>query len=314
MVNIGIIGVGGVGGYFGGKLCRSLSANPDMNFYFMARGPHLEAIRQHGLRVSTSAEGEWVCRPTLATDHFTDLPPLDVCLLCVKSYDLPHTLARLKPVVVPTTLILPLLNGIDIYERIRAVISTGLVFPACVYVGTHIESYGKVAQKGGACKILLGKDPQTPNFKPQMLLDLLAQSQIKYEWFDDAYPQIWEKYVFIVAFGLVTAAFDKTLGQVMESKELSDKVIAVMSEIAKLARCQGVVLPETIVTDSHQKGGDFPYETKTSFQRDVEQPNKPDERDLFGATIIRLGLALGVKTPVTQELSEKLNLRKGLNL
>jgi 2-dehydropantoate 2-reductase len=308
-MNIGVIGVGGVGGYFGGKLC-ALAAAPGTNVYFVARGKHLDAIRESGLTVQTAAEGTWVCRPTLATDRLEDLPQLDVCLVCVKSYDLKNVARQLQRKVSEATCIIPLLNGVDIYERIRGDLSRAAVFPACVYIGTHIEAPGKVTQQGGACKILLGRVPQAADIVPQALLSLFAKSSIQYAWFDDVAPEIWAKYVFIAAFGLVTASFDKTLGQVMEAGQLSQYALAVMSEIVSLARKKQIDLPESIIPDTYQKGNGFPYETKTSFQRDFERPDRPDERDLFGGTILRLGRQLGVQTPVTLELWERLNLRK----
>lgn len=310
-LNIGIIGVGGVGGYFGGKICK-LGTTQGINIYFIARGKHLDEIRKNGLYVSTASEGDWVCMPTFATDRIEELPVLDVCLLCVKSYDLRNVVLQLQRKVSGSTLIVPLLNGIDIYERIRETLSIANILPACVYVGTHIETYGKVTQKGGACKILLGKDPQAANAAPHQLFELFHTSGIKYEWFEDVYPQLWEKYVFIAAFGLVTASFDKTLGQIMESSSLSNYVLSVMNEIVALSRKIGIVLPETIIMDSYQKGRNFPYETKTSFQRDFEYMNRPDERDLFGGTILRLSKRLEIETPVTHELWEVLNHRKPL--
>jgi 2-dehydropantoate 2-reductase len=310
-INIGIIGVGGVGGYFGGKLCKLTSA-PGVKVYFVARGRHLDEIRTNGLQVSTATEGDWICNPTLATDRIEDLPTLDVCLVCVKSYDLGNVIRQLQSKVSETTAVVPLLNGVDIYERIREDLLTAAVFPACVYIGTHIETYGKVVQKGGACKIIFGKDPRNHSAVPQLLFDLFDKSGIRYEWSGDVSPLIWTKYVFIAAFGLVTAGFDKTLGQVMESRRLSDYVLSAMREIVTIARGKGIDLPEAIVTESYQKGLDFPYETKTSFQRDFECAGKPDERDLFGATILHLGKQLGVGTPVTQELWEILNRRKPL--
>jgi 2-dehydropantoate 2-reductase len=308
-MKIGIIGVGGVGGYFGGKICKYASAE-ETDVYFIARGKHLEEIRKKGLFVSTEKEGDWVCIPTLATDQFEELPVLDFCLLCVKSYDLKNTVIQLQPKVSASTIIIPLLNGIDIYGRIREDLHKASVLPACAYVGTHIETYGKITQKGGACKILFGQDPQATNIIPDQIFDIFSLSGIKYEWFEDPYPEIWSKYMFIAAFALVTAAFDKTLGQVMESKSLSDSTLSVMGEIFLLSRKMKIGLPETIIRGSYEKGNDFPYETKTSFQRDFESMNKPDERDLFGGSIIRLGRRFGIDTPVTRELWDILNNRK----
>ena len=305
------MGIGGVGGYFGGKICKH-ALSREANVYFIARGKHLDEIRKKGLYVSTAAEGDWVCTPTLATDCIEELPTLDICLLCVKSYDLKNIVLQLRDKISDSTLIIPLLNGIDIYDRIREDLNTAHVLPACVYVGTHIETYGKVTQKGGACKILLGRDPQATDTGPKSLFELFSMSSIKYEWFEDVYPEIWGKYVFIAAFGIVTASFDKTVGQVMESSSLSGYVLSIMNEIVQISRKMGIGLPETIITDSFHKGYNFPYETKTSFQRDVECLNKQDERDLFGGTILRLGKRLAIDTPVTQELWNLLNHRKPL--
>jgi len=310
-MNIGIIGAGGVGGYFGGKICKE-ALSQGTKVYFVARGKHLDEIRKKGLHVSTTAEGDWVCNPTSATDHIEELPVLDVCLLCVKSYDLKNVVMQLGDKVSDSTLIIPLLNGIDIYERIRDNLHPAVVLPACVYVGTHIETFGKVTQNGGACKILLGNDPQQATIVPDSLFELFRTSRINYEWFENVYPEIWGKYVFIASFGLVTATFDKTLGQVVESRSLSDSVLSIMNEIVGLSRKIGINLPETIIMDSYQKGYNFPYETKTSFQRDFENVHKPDERDLFGGTILRLSKRLDIDTPVTQKLWNILNERKPL--
>jgi 2-dehydropantoate 2-reductase len=310
-MNVGVIGVGGVGGYFGGKICHAASRH-QAKVFFVARGRHLAAIRDHGLILSTADEGDMVCRPLLATGNIDDLPALDVCLLCVKSYDLHNVLLRLRHRLSPASLVVPLLNGVDVYERVRGVIDSGVVFPACVYVGTHIEAHGKVTQKGGACKILLGRDPNNSAVVPDALFGLLGASNVKHEWFEDVYPEIWTKYIFIVSFALVTAAFAKTIGQVMESADLSRYARSVMAEVAGLARARGVALPEAIVETTYRKGNDFPPATKTSFQRDVEQAGRPDERDLFGGTVIRMGAASGIATPAAQELYERLQARKPL--
>jgi len=310
-MEIGIIGIGGVGGYFGGKLCQLL-ATPDVNIYFVARGKHLAEIRQKGLRVSTALEGEWVCHPTLATDRIEELPMLDACLVCVKSYDLKSVVQQLQHKVSASSAIVPLLNGIDIYDRIREDLGTAPVFPACAYIGTHVADYGQVVQQGGACKILLGKDPHAATIIPHQLLGVFDNSGIRYEWCDDVTMALWTKYIFIAAFGLVTASFDKTLGEVMGSSPLSECVLAAMGEIVALSEKKGVSLPAGIILESYAKGRDFPYETKTSFQRDVEAADKPDERDLFGGTILRLGQQLDVETPMTLDLWERLSRRKPL--
>jgi 2-dehydropantoate 2-reductase len=132
------IGVIGVDGYFGSKLCRLISAQ-EAEVYFVARGEHLDAIRWNGLLVLRAAEGEWTCYPTLATDNFQARPMLDLCLVCVKAYDLQQGARQLRCCVSKATAVIPLLNGIDIYECMRKELKVGRIFPACTYIGTHIK-------------------------------------------------------------------------------------------------------------------------------------------------------------------------------
>jgi 2-dehydropantoate 2-reductase len=310
-VNIAICGVGGVGGYFGSKICRARETL-QADVYFIARGAHLKAIQKDGLIIRTSSEGIIHCRPTLATSDIDELPPLDACLICVKSYDLKELVKRLRSRVSEPTEIVPLLNGIDIYDRIREELHTAQVFPACVFIGTHIEKPGVISQDGGACKILFGNASTASPTDTPIMARVFNESSINSEWHDDIYPSIWSKYIFIASFGLVTACLNKTLGQVMESDELSSLVRSVMNEILAVATVKGIRLPVSIVDDSYRKGNDFPSNTKTSFQRDVASPDSPDERDLFGGTIIRLGKQLDIATPHVDELYKMLNRKKPL--
>ena len=77
-MNIAVIGIGGVGGYFGGKLCRLLHSTNDLKIFFIARSTHLHEIQKKGLLLETH-EGEMVCKPTFATEKISDLPELDLC-------------------------------------------------------------------------------------------------------------------------------------------------------------------------------------------------------------------------------------------
>ena len=128
---------------FWGKIAEAISNQQTKKFevYFIARGEHLKAIKQRGITVKTP-ERIFSAKPTLATSDIDEIPSPDLILLCVKSYDLKQAVASIKPVINGDSVIIPLLNGIDISERIREVMDTGIVLPACLYLGTHIESSG----------------------------------------------------------------------------------------------------------------------------------------------------------------------------
>ena len=310
MKQIGVIGVGGVGGYFGGKLCQLLHRRNDLAVSFLARGSHLAAIQKAGLLLRSASDGELQCQPSLATDRIEELPPLDLCLLCVKEFDLPGALKKLVPKIGPHTLILPLLNGLDIYERIRSIVESGIVLRACVYVGTHIQSPGVVSQSGGSCTILFGPDPRHLARSPDDLFQLFREASIKAEWTTRIDTEIWRKFSFICAFGLVTSAHGKTLGEVLSDAALADEVRTVLEEVISVASALRIPLPGNILAESFEKARSFPPETKTSLQRDFELADKSDERDLFAGTLVRMARELQLHVPATERLSRKLDERK----
>jgi 2-dehydropantoate 2-reductase len=141
----------------------------------------------------------------------------------------------------------------------------------------------------------------------------LDQADIKYNYTVNPYTEIWSKFIFIASFGLVTANYDKTIGEVLESEDLRSIAASIMTEIYNLAVKQGIDLPPRIIEDSFSKANKFPFETKTSFQRDFEVFEKDDERDLFGGTVIRMGKKFGVDTSVTRKVYDSLQIKKPIS-
>jgi 2-dehydropantoate 2-reductase len=307
-LNIGVMGVGGVGGYFGGKLAQPYSSNPDspVNVFFIARGKHLEAIKQNGLVLQSPEFGSIRCRPKLATERISDLPPMDLFLICVKGYDLMEVATSIKDYIKAKTIILPLLNGADVRERLRAKIMTGIILPACVYISAQIEAPGVIAHIGKPGKMIFGRDPDHPEYIPHEIFRVFEGSSIDYEWKDDVHPAIWEKYLFISSFGLISARYNRTLGEILDAPSLKEEVIGIMKEVYSIALKKNIRLPDGIVDLSLKKAAMFPRDTQTSLQRDIQQKKGKSELELFGGTIIDFGEKLGIPTPTTKKIYQKL--------
>jgi 2-dehydropantoate 2-reductase len=310
-MQICFFGLGGVGGYFGTLFTKKFIHDHDI--FFVARGRHKEAICKSGLTLKKSGGEEIInVTPTRCVENTSNLPICDIIVLSVKSYDLPDAVIELSRIVDNKTVVIPLLNGVDIYDRIRQHLSKGIVLPSCVYVGTHIESPGIVFQKGGNCRILTGKDPQNPDIFPRDLLELFKSADIAISWEKNVEISIWTKFMFIAGYGLVAALYEKTLGQIMDSNEMSQQVIGIMKEIYITAIALGIQLESKVVDDSYNKARQFPYETKTSFQRDIELKGKINEGDLFGGAIIRYGNSLAIATPITNDVYTQLMLKTSI--
>ena len=129
---------------------------------------------------------------------------------------------------------------------------------------------------------------------------------INYQWNDNPFPAIWGKYLFIASFGLVSVFTGKTLGEILEDNEAVKKVREIMQEIHSLAKGKGIELPGDIIEDSINKVKNFAYDTKTSYQRDVETKGRQSEWDLFGGTVIRYAEKFNIPANNTKETLDKL--------
>jgi len=306
---IWVIGIGGVGGYFGGLIAHALGEiDGQQQVYFVARGQHLHEIRENGLILQRN-EDSFVCIPTGVSENPASFPQPDLCLVCVKSYDLEGAILSLKDYVRDDTIIVPLLNGLDIYQRARMLLDKGMVLPACVYITSYLEKPGKVVQKGPDGRVVLGKDPQFPDFEPNNLLAFSQAMGLNFKWMDDPYVSIWEKYFLVGSFALVTAASGLSFGEVVSEPEAKANLIGVMKEIIQLGRKQGIDLKMDLIDKTIAFIGLYPYDARSSFQRDLEQERGRDEGDIFGVTLIRMGRELNIPTPMTERMVQLIEKR-----
>ncbi|HER24489.1 MAG TPA: ketopantoate reductase family protein [Candidatus Atribacteria bacterium] len=297
-----VYGIGGVGGYFGGKIAYQINKdNLALQVYFIGRGEHLKAVQQHGLNLITD-KGEFLCFPRITTDNIRHIPTPDLYLLCVKGYDLDNAVTSISKNISADTIILPLLNGVDIYERIRNNLQEAIVSPASVYVSSSIEKPGSIRQKGPAGHIVFGKDPKYLNYNYQYLIEFFNEMGISNAWYDNPYPAIWNKYIFITAFSLMTAYSGKTIGGVLADSKLRSMTENIMEEVMSVGKAKNIDFEQDIVNKNIQKAQAFPYETKTSFQRDYEKGKTRHEGDILGGTLVRLAKEHHVLIPTISKV------------
>ena len=306
VLQLAVLGVGGVGGYFGGMIAAAVAEGRHSGWavHVIARGEHLAALHEGGLTLD--AAGRRIhCWPASAVGTLAGAPVPDVVLLCVKSYDLDDAARQIAAHSHSSTVVVPLLNGVDIHERVSRAVPAVSVLPACALVGTHLERPGLVKQVGDPGRVFLGTDPGRSGRAPWAFLRLLEASSIDYRWFDDPRPAIWQKFLFISAFGLVTATSGKTVGEVLADGSAMGDVIGIMSEVLEIAACEGVDMPSDARETALAKARAFPFTTRTSLQRDVETGRR-HEGDLFGGAILRLGERHDVVTPSTRRVYARL--------
>ena len=305
-MKIAVVGIGGVGGYYGGKLAHYWTSRANVKVIFVARGQHLEQIQKHGLKLMTK-EGDFTVTPSIATANPEDMGPLDLVIFCVKSYDLETSRGIFRNNFNERTVFLPLLNGVDNAEKLRSFFREGRVLNGCVYISAHIVAPGVVEQTGGSCQLFFGSEDG--NAKDYLEIEhILVDAGIKAELKPNIEEVIWEKYIFISPLASVTSLLGEPFGAVMEKKESRDVTEGLVRELERIARAKGVNLAKNIVDITLDKVRAFPYETKSSMQVDFEK-GKKTEIEAFTGYAVKAGKELGVDIPLHQMVYQKLKKR-----
>lgn len=304
-----VIGIGGIGGYYGGKLAAKYAGAAEHQITFIARGEHLKAIQRRGLQLIT-VEGNLTAVPALATDNPHDAGLFDLVLVCVKSYGLEAAARQIKDNLHDETVIIPLLNGVNIAERLKAILPKGRILGGCVYISARIESPGVVCQVGGPCQLIFGPDRGTEAAPFHPIEDFLKNACIKAELVGDIAIPLWTKYIFIDPLAGLTAMLGKAFGAILEDERDRGMLAGLMREVELVARAQGVPFPNDIVSATMAKTASFPATTKTSMLLDFEKGN-PAELDIFMGYMVAAGKKLGVPVPLHEKVYGELLKKAG---
>lgn len=294
-MRIAVIGSGGVGGFVGGRL-----AKVGHEVAFLARGEHLRALRERGLRVK-STDGDFDVPSVVATDQPAELGPTELFLFTVKTYDTEAAAASLKPVLRPGATVLTLQNGIDNHERIDAVLGEGVALPGTIRIETTIAEPGVIAHTSPFYLIRFGevRGPGAPQSeRVERLGAAFAEAGLKASVPRDMRFDLWSKFLQIVSFGGLSTLARATLGEILASPELTETFTAIMREVAAVAKAEGVDLGEDAVEKQLAANRGMHPSFKSSMQRDLER-GKRLEVDALAGVLARLGAKHGVPTPVT---------------
>ena len=190
-MRIAIMGTGGVGGYFGGLLAKS---GEDVTF--IARGEHLRAIREQGLRIE-SVFGDFTTFPAQATDDPAAVGLVDTVLFATKTHQIEAAAEAMQPMIGAHTAVLPLHNGLDASERTAAVLGSGPVLGGICQVGSQIAAPGVIRQMTQFRRVVAGElaGPITP--RVERIVEVLRKANIQAEASDNIQRVRWTKFIFI---------------------------------------------------------------------------------------------------------------------
>lgn len=300
-MKIYIVGSGGVGGYFGGKLAAA-----DLDVTFVARGEHFKAIKKNGLQVN-SIDGNFSINPAKVIDSFDKISNPDLILFTVKSYDTLSVAEQLKPVVNKNTTIITFQNGINNDLLIRTVLPDTSVHPGVAYVISAKAEPGVIAQTGGLKKLIFADRENQNQKKLKEIAKLMKKAEIDANLATDINAELWKKFIFISAFSGMTALCRKPIGVIRDNRLTRDMYEQCVNEAIDIARSLEVNLAEDIFDTVMTITDNTAAEAKSSLLIDLEN-NRQTEIVALNGEICRLGLENGIPTPINQTIFSVLQL------
>ncbi|MEO1161564.1 MAG: 2-dehydropantoate 2-reductase [Pseudomonadota bacterium] len=302
-MKVAIMGAGAIGAYVGARLAQA-----GLDVALVARGNHLDAIRNDGLSVE-SPLGEVSGLGLTATDNPADIGMVDLVIFTVKLWDTEPAARAMKPLIGPHTRVVTLQNGIDSVATISDHVAADQVVGGTIYLFAVIDRPGVIRNSGGVHKMIFGADNGNPVIG--QLSDALDQAPgIDGLRSDDVSQVIWQKYIRLVPLSAATALTRKSVGDVRSDAVTREFLQSLLEELVRVAKAEGHEFPGDQVAEGMAFYDGLPEQFKSSMLEDVERGNRL-ELPWLSARVCELGELHGIATPANWAAKCGLHLLAG---
>ncbi len=291
-MRIAVMGAGGVGGYFGGRLAQ---AGHEVGF--VARGRHLEAMKSKGLALK-SPLGDATIK-VQAAGNPAELGAAEVVLFAVKLWDTESAAQAIRPLVEQGGVVIPFQNGVESIERIASVLGPERVMGGAAYIAGRIGEPGVIVQTGTMARLRFGPVLPAQKKAAEAFLAACKEARIDCELSDDIVRVLWEKFVLLVAVSATTTVTRSNIGAVRADPDLRWMLEACMRETWALGRRKGVKLADGLVEQTLKFVEGLPAEMRASMAADLEAGGKLEAPWLSGA-VARMSAEAGLAAPVNR--------------
>lgn len=299
-----MVGAGGVGGYFGGRLA---AAGEDVTF--IARGPHLAAMQARGLKLE-SPLGQALIDPVRACANADGLDPVDLVFIAVKLGDTHSAIEACRAAVGPDTVVISLQNGLAADEWLVAAFGAGRVAGAVAYIASKMAAPGLIQHTGTNQRIQVGELAGGLSPRTDRIAAALVRAGIECESVGDIARARWEKFVFLVGLAATTTLTGETIGVIRADPHMRQFLRTAMDEAAAVGRARGIDFAEDYADQRLAFADSLPDSMTSSMHHDLAA-GKPLELDWLCGAVARMGVESGVETPVNATVYAALKTRRG---
>jgi len=290
-MKIVVVGAGGVGGYFGGRLAQA-----GFDLTFLLRDAQFEAIKQNGLQVK-SIKGDFKVFPKVINDVKTLNNTPDLIILGIKSWQLIALAKQIKPIIGKNTLVLPLQNGADNADKLLTVLPRKNVLAGLCRIVSKVESPGIINHFDFEPEIIFGNLNNQITEPLKALKNAFDKAGIKNKLSENILTDIWIKFLFITTYSGIGALTRMPIGTVRAHAYLMNMMLETADEVLQIAQAKKIALTQQNVKNCISAIENLDYHSTASMQRDLME-GKPSELENFNGYIVKQGLELGIKTPI----------------
>ncbi|MGB5214918.1 MAG: 2-dehydropantoate 2-reductase [Anderseniella sp.] len=294
-MKIATMATGGIGGFLAVRLSKT-----GHQVATIARGAHLEAIKEHGL-VLDAFDGTHRIKPWIATGDPKEVGEVDAIIFGVKGDTLELAARSCKPMVGANTIVIPFLNGVEASERLTKILAEGNVGNGVAQISTTIAKPGHIRQTGEFNRFIFAERDSRPSSRIDLLRQAINEAGSSAPPTDDIERDLWSKFVFFSALSGITAAARCTMRDITDNEHLAELFKAIVSETAALGRARNVALPDTIEADVWSAAKAMPPVMRASTAIDLEN-GRPLEIEWISGAVSRLSQAAGLQAPVNRTI------------
>ncbi|COE68731.1 MULTISPECIES: 2-dehydropantoate 2-reductase [Bacillus] len=270
-----VLGAGGVGGFFGGRLVEK---GEDVTF--LVRSKRKKQLEERGL-VIRSVNGDFSFQPKLITKE-DRTAPFDVILFSTKAYHLNEAIQDLKPFVGESTVIIPLLNGIAHVSLLQKEFGEEKVIGGLCFIETTLNDEGEIVQTSAANRLVFGEMKSQHAEKIKHISKAFAGTKSSFVLSENITQDMWHKYLFITVMSGVTTLMRAPIGPIRESEGGRDFIQNLFEECMQIMRCIGAPIKDNIVQEHMKTMDKISYNMKSSMQRDMEKGSSIEGTHLQG--------------------------------
>ncbi|MBL7472369.1 ketopantoate reductase family protein [Robertkochia sediminum] len=286
-----VVGIGGVGGYFGGRLALT-----DHRVEFVARGTHGKAIRENGLEVK-SIDGDFRAFPYKVHETLDTIDAPDLVLVCTKSWQLEEVAQQLAGRIKSNTLVLPLQNGVESVEKLTGHLDPGQVLGGLCKVISKIDGPGIIDHFAFHPQVIFGEVNGERTERAIALEGVFRSAGIDVILSDDIQLAVWRKFLFICMISGMGAITRQEIGVMRADEHIRALMETSGKEILELAKHKGVGLTEKDLENAFRAIDAQKYHSTASVQRDL-MAGRPSELHDFNGYVVREAEKYGVEVPV----------------